>query len=153
ELARRLRTERRVEPDHLFISGRRSPRVPRRDPDIHDLPEAEFIAELERMNGTPREVLEHRELMEILSPMLRADFSVCHAYTYVPGQPLRCPMTVLGGMQDETTSRPEVEAWCAETIGGCQVHMLEGDHFFINQQHPAILDIIQRALVAHIRPF
>lgn len=153
ELARRLRAERRVEPDHLFVSGRRSPRVPRRDPYIHELPEAEFNAELERLNGTPREVLEHKELMEMLNPMLRADFSLCYAYTYVPGEPLRCPLTVLGGIQDETAPRDDLEAWCMETTGGCKVHVLEGDHFFINQQHTAILDIIQRALVAHIHQF
>lgn len=152
ELARYLRAERRVEPDHLFISGRRSPRVPRRDPYIHDLPEAEFFAEIERLNGTPREVIEHKELMEILSPMLRADFAVCNTHTYVPGEPLRCPITVLGGTHDDTTSREEVEAWCAETTGSCKVHMLEGDHFFINQQHAAILQIIQRALAAYWQP-
>lgn len=153
ELARRLRTEHRVEPDHLFVSGRRSPRVPRRDPYIHDLPDAEFFEELERLNGTPREVLEHQELMEILTPMLRADFALCYSYTYIPGEPLRCPITVLGGTQDKENPGDELKTWCAETTGGCQVHILEGDHFFINQQQTAILKIIQKALVAKIQPF
>lgn len=153
ELARRLRTDYRVEPDHLCVSGRRGPQVHRRDPYIHHLPDAEFFAELEGMNGTPREVLEHQELMEILSPMLRADFELCYNYDYIPGELLRCPITVLGGLEDEETPRNELEAWCAETTGNCQVHMLQGDHFFINQQHATILPIIQRALVAHIQPF
>jgi medium-chain acyl-[acyl-carrier-protein] hydrolase len=153
ELARRLRDERGIEPEHLFISGRRSPRVPRRDPHIHELPDAEFSAELEKMNGTPREVLEHQELMEILSPMLRADFALCHEYIYIPSEPLRCPITVLGGTRDEDAPDDELDAWCKETIGKCSVKMLEGDHFFINQQHATILPIIQRALVAHIQPF
>jgi medium-chain acyl-[acyl-carrier-protein] hydrolase len=153
ELARRLRSEHRVEPDHLFVSGRRSPRIPRRDPYIHDLPDAKFFEELERLNGTPREVLEHEELMEILTPMLRADFALCYSYTYIPSEPLRCPITVLGGTQDEENPGDELETWCAETTGGCQVHILEGDHFFINQRQTAILKIIQRALVAKIQPF
>lgn len=149
ELARHLRTERRIEPDHLFISGRRSPQVPRIDPYIHDLPEPEFIAELEHLNGTPREVLEHKELMEMLIPMLRGDFSVCHTYKYVPGVPLRCPMTVLGGTHDESTPREQIEAWRVETTGSFRVHMLEGDHFFINQKHAEILRIIDEALRPH----
>jgi medium-chain acyl-[acyl-carrier-protein] hydrolase len=146
ELARRLRSERSVQPRHLFISGRRSPRVPRRDPYIHDLPDAEFVAEIEQLNGTPREILEHKELMDILLPMLRADFAVCYSYTYVPGEPLRCPITVLSGTRDETTPREDVEGWRDETTGDCRIHMLEGDHFFINQQHATILPIIERAL-------
>ena len=146
ELARRLRSERGVEPEHLFISGRRSPRVPRRDPYIHELPDPEFVAEIEQLNGTPREVIEHKELMEMVIPMLRADFAVCHMYTYVPGKPLRCPITVLGGTRDDTTAREDLEGWHDETTGHCRIHMLEGDHFFINQQQATILPIITRSL-------
>jgi medium-chain acyl-[acyl-carrier-protein] hydrolase len=146
ELARRLRSEHGVEPEHLFISGRRSPRVPRRDLYIHHLPDAEFVAEIEQLNGTPREVLEHQELMEMVIPMLRADFAVCHSYTYVPGEPLSCPITVLSGIHDDTTPREEIEGWHDETTGNCRIHMLEGDHFFLNQQQATILPIITRAL-------
>lgn len=152
ELARRLRAEHGVEPEHLFVSGRRGPQISRRDPYIHDMPDADFVAEIERMNGTPREILEHRELMEILMPMLRADFAVCYSHTYAPGELLRCPITVLGGTGDETTSSDDLEAWCDETTGDCRVVMLEGDHFFINQQQAAILPIITKALQAHMQP-
>ena len=133
ELARRLRDERGLEPKHLFISGRRAPRIPRRDPYIHDLPEPEFIAEIQRMNGTPKEVLEHQELMALMIPLLRADFAVCHSYTYAPGEPLRCPITVLGGTRDEEVPPGELDLWREETTGDFKVQMLEGDHFFINQ--------------------
>ena len=148
ELARRLRSERSVEPDHLFLSGRRAPQLPEKDPEIHDLPEAEFLAEVERLDGTPKEVLEHAELMEILSPMLRADFSICHAYDFVPGAPLTCPITALGGTKDETATQAKIEGWCEQTTGRCRIRMLEGDHFFINQQHAAILQIIAKSLLA-----
>ena len=146
ELARRLRSERGVEPAHLFISGRRSPQEPRRDPYLHDLPDAEFVRELEHLNGTPKEVLAHKELMELLIPMLRADFSVCHTYTYVPGEPLRCPITVLGGTRDEEAPRHELDLWRKETTGDCNIKMLDGDHFFIHQQQTEILRIIETAL-------
>ena len=149
ELARRLRSEHGVEPDHLFVSGRRSPHLPEKDPEIHNLPEAEFIAEVERLNGTPKEVLEHAELMELLIPLLRADFSVCHTYDYVPGAPLTCSLTALGGTKDETANQAKLEGWCAQTTGRCRIRMLEGDHFFINQQHGALLPIIAETLLAH----
>lgn len=148
ELARRLRWEHGIEPDHLFISGRRAPQLPEHDPEIHDLPEAEFVVEIERMKGTPKEVLEHAELMQMLIPLLRADFAVCTTYTYSPSTPLRCPITVLGGLQDETVTRTQLEPWRSQTTGACRIHMLEGDHFFINQQQSAILSIIMQTLRA-----
>jgi len=153
ELARRLRWERRIEPDHLFISGRRAPQLPEQDPEIHDLPEPEFLAEVERLKGTPRELLEHSELMQLLVPLLRADFAVCRTYSYFSSTPLRCPITVLGGLQDETAIRAQLEPWRDQTTGSCRVHMLEGDHFFINQQQAAILSIIMETLHAHSQSY
>jgi surfactin synthase thioesterase subunit len=146
ELARRLRWERRVEPEHLFISGRRAPQLPEQDPDIHQLPEAEFLTELEQLRGTPKELLEHSELMQLLIPLLRADFSVCHTYTYFPSTPLKCPITAIGGLQDDTTTRAHIEPWREQTTGAFRLHMLEGDHFFINQQQAAILSIVMQTL-------
>ena len=98
------------------------------------------------MNGTPREVLEHKELMALLIPMLRADFAVCHSYDYVPGEPLRCPITVLGGTRDEDAPPDELDDWYKETTGKCSVQMLEGDHFFINQRQPVANNNIPRLI-------
>ena len=147
ELARRLRSERGLETDHLFVSGRRAPQLPERDPEIHTLPDAEFLVEVQRLNGTPKEVLDHSELMELLIPMLRADFSICGTYNFVPGPPLKCSITALGGTRDETSTEEKLKGWSAQTTGRCRVHMLDGDHFFINQQREAILEIIGQTLI------
>jgi medium-chain acyl-[acyl-carrier-protein] hydrolase len=96
ELARHLRRKHGIEPDHLFISGRRAPQLPEEDPQIHELPEREFLAEVERLNGTPKEVLANAELQEIIVPLLRADFAACHTYTYLPG-PLCAPLSPFPG--------------------------------------------------------
>ena len=150
ELARRLRWEYGLEPQQLFISGRRSPHLPERDPRVHDLPEPEFLAEVERLNGTPKEVLAHAEWREILIPLLRADFAVCHTYVHLPGPPLRCPITVLGGLQDQKVSREELQAWRTQTTGPSRLHMFPGDHFFINSQQAAIVRIIADSLLSSL---
>ncbi|HKG20773.1 MAG TPA: alpha/beta fold hydrolase, partial [Blastocatellia bacterium] len=84
ELARLLRREENLEPAHLFISGCRAPQLPVEDRAVYGLPDPEFIDELRRLNGTPKEVLENRELMQLMIPLLRADFAVCGTYTYMP---------------------------------------------------------------------
>jgi medium-chain acyl-[acyl-carrier-protein] hydrolase len=150
ELARRLRQEHKIEPDHLFISGRRAPQLPEKDPPIHELPTADFVAEVGRLNGTPGEVFEHAELRELLVPLLRADFAVCHTYAYLAGEPLSCSLTLFGGLADEHASREDLEPWCIQTKGVCRLHQFPGDHFFINTEQAAILRLIGAELAGQL---
>src|SRR5436305_4022919 len=73
ELARELKRRHGLEPVHLFASGCRAPHIPYDKPTTFDLPEDKFIEELRSLNGTPKEALENSELMQILTPILRAD--------------------------------------------------------------------------------
>ena len=61
---------------------------------------------------------------------------------YAPSEPLRCPITVLGGTRDEEAPPNELDLWREETTGDFNVKMLDGDHFFINQP-PQQNDIIR----------
>jgi medium-chain acyl-[acyl-carrier-protein] hydrolase len=146
ELARRLRRERGVEPARLFVSGRRAPHVPGDEPVTHDLPATEFIAELRRLNGTPPEVLEHEELMELMIPLLRADFEVCETYKFEPGPPLTCPVTAFGGIEDRDVTREYIAAWREHTTGPFLMRMLPGDHFFIHSAEATLLQVVAREL-------
>jgi medium-chain acyl-[acyl-carrier-protein] hydrolase len=100
ELPQCLRRKYDREPQTVFVSGRRAPQIPDSDPVSYNLPKEEFRQELGRLEGTPKEVLEHAELMEMMIPLLRADFQLIHTYNYVADTPLRCPITVYGGLQD-----------------------------------------------------
>src|SRR5262245_34574163 len=100
ELIRELRRNCGLAPAHLFVSGRRAPQIENNDPPTYNLPEGDFIQEIRHFNGTPQEVLEHPELMQLLLPVLRADFAVCETYTYTEEPPLECPISVFGGLQD-----------------------------------------------------
>nr|QEO73761.1 thioesterase [uncultured bacterium] len=143
EVARRLRAKRLAGPRQMFVSGRRAPQLPAKDERrTFDLPKDEFVEELGRLNGTPREVLEHPELLELILPILRADFSVCQTYSYVPGEPLDIPITVLGGSEDSDVSRAGLEAWREQTSGAFKLHMLPGDHFFINSARARVCHLV-----------
>ena len=146
ELARLLRREHCLMPCHLFISGAPAPQLQRTGPITYDLPDTEFLGTLRELNGTPKEVLEERDLMQVLLPLLRADFAVCQTYEYVNDIPLPCPITAFGGMDDAEASRERVEAWCAQTISGFSLHLLPGDHFFLHSQHAFMLRMLAREL-------
>lgn len=147
ELARRLRDQGRPQPTHLFVSGRPAPQLPNHDIS-HNLPEAELRRELLRLNGTPREVLENPELMELMLPLLRADFSVVETYVYRRGVPLDCSLTAFGGIRDKQVSREQLEAWSEQTVGEFALRMLPGDHFFLNdvQVQMLLLSTLTREL-------
>lgn len=150
ELARKLSREQGVEPKHLFVSGRGAPQSPRTEPCTFDLPEPEFVEELLKLNGTPREVLENAELRQLLLPILRADFAVSQTYAFTPGPPLNCPLTVFGGLRDEV-SREELEGWREHTASAFKLRMFPGDHFFVNSAQALLLDVIGKDIYRYVK--
>jgi len=146
ELARRLRRS-ETRPAQLFISGRRAPQVPDREPPIHHLPKAEFIKELRRLQGTPEAVLQNAELMELVLPCLRADFSVCETYIHSASAPLECPISVFGGVDDSKITLEDLAAWREHTQGALVLRTFPGDHFFLHTARASLLQALHSDLV------
>jgi medium-chain acyl-[acyl-carrier-protein] hydrolase len=141
EVARKLRRERLRGPLGLFISARRAPQL-EAEPMTYNLPEAEFMDELRRLNGTPREVLENAEMLQLMLPILRADFEVCQTYEYNYEPPLDCPIRAFGGTQDADVPAEHLEAWREQTTASFLLRMLHGDHFFIHTSQPLLLKMV-----------
>jgi len=137
-----LRREHGPGPVHLFVSGRRAPQVPDPDPPTYNLPEPEFLEELRRLNGTPKAVFEHPELMQLMIPILRADFELVQTYMYLPEPPLDCPISAFGGLQDEDVTREHLEAWRDQTTASFSLQMFPGDHFFLHTAQAFLLQTI-----------
>lgn len=146
ELARALRDRHNLLPVHLFVSGHGAPHLREYRTPIHGLPEAEFLAELRRLRGTPEAVLEHAELRDMIVPILRADFAVCETYLYRWARPLACPISALGGLADDMVNRDHLEAWHAHTSGPFSLHMFPGGHFYLQTSRPLLLQTILRHL-------
>jgi len=150
EMARLMRRDYALQPIHLFVSGHRSPQTSI-ERDMKGPSDADFINLLWRYTGTPKEVLEDPELMEIMLPVIRTDFAVCRSYRYLPAPPLDCPITAFGGLLDPTSSRQCMEGWREHTKGAFIVRMFPGDHFFVNSERTLVLAAIARELYQHTR--
>ncbi len=142
ELARELRRRELEQPAHLFVSGHAAPQLLPLSEPIHDLPDAEFLQHIRDFEGTPEEVLQHAELMQILLPILRADFAMFEAYQYADEGPLACALSAFGGWQDTSVTRDQLELWRAQTLGAFRLRMFQGGHFYLNQARPALLQAI-----------
>lgn len=149
ELAHTLRDRLQRQPVWLGASACTAPS--RRDLELKWLscPEDELIEELESLQGTPLELLENRELMDLVLPVVRADFHLCGSYRPERRPALTCPMLVLGGTEDELSQEPlNLQAWSKETSAAFRLEMFDGDHFFINSHRNAVLDLVARSLSA-----
>ena len=145
ELARHLRREYGTQPVHLFVSGRCSPQTMSEPFDLQ-LFDFEFPEILRRNNGTPEEVLENPELMELVLPVLRADVALCKSYVYTPEPPFSFPITAFGGLDDHGVPRSYLEGWREHTTGPFVLRMFPGDHFFLNSSRLPLLEAISKEL-------
>jgi len=146
ELARALRRNSGPQPEHLLVSGRCAPQIPDPDPKLHQLAEEPFIEGLRRYNGTPEAVLGNKELMDLLLPLLRADFTLSETYEYRDEPPLDCPVSVYAGSEELDFYDPK--AWGDQTASGFDTGVFEGDHFFIHSQRQQLVSAIADTLSA-----
>ena len=136
-----------LKPAQLFISGRQSPnRKPLRAPISH-LSDAEFIEQLKSYNTTPREIFENREILELLLPMLKADFSMAENYQHQIGSKVNAPITALASKGDIWLSPESISDWSKKTFGPFSSHWFEGGHLYLNQETEALVKYIQEKLL------
>lgn len=129
-------------PMHLFVSGHRAPHLPALKPPLHQLPEPQLVDALHHLNGTPEDVLKQPELLQILLPLIRADFTLCETYIYRPEPPLLCPISALGGLQDEDIPRESILAWREQTESSFHPYFFAGDHFFLHKEQSEMRAIL-----------
>lgn len=77
---------------------------------VHNLPTEDFILELKKLNGTPKEVLENRDLMDCILPAIRADFKIADEYFFQGKANFSCPVSVLIGENDQGISLESVHS-------------------------------------------
>lgn len=127
-------------PIHLVVSGRGPPHTPRMRAPIHQLPDAKFLAEVQRYQGMPGEVLQHPELVELILPILRADFTLTETYRHQPRPPLPVPLRILGGEDDPMVDTMQLAAWRELGMPDSRVETFSGGHFYLDLHRVAVVD-------------
>ncbi|MFE2636286.1 thioesterase II family protein [Streptomyces scopuliridis] len=131
-----------VRPGHVFVSGC----VPVPGPvQRHTLADPELLSEIREMNGAPAEFLNNPELIELMLPTLRADFTLAETALPDPTAVLPVPLTALAGTDDPEAGPRQAKAWSRHAGGTFELYELAGDHFFLHDAGP-VLDIVGRVL-------
>lgn len=151
EFARILEKRKLVQTKHLIVSGTKAPQIPLKKQPIHNLPKAQFITELKKYNGIPDYIIEDDELISTFIPTIRADFSISETYNYLSAKLLSCPITALGGLNDNSFDSKDLIKWQKQTSNSFTHKFLPGDHFFINTSYKEVINIINQALYNEIK--
>ncbi|MDW4909132.1 alpha/beta fold hydrolase [Streptomyces sp. ADMS] len=132
ELARLIRAKGEPEPVTLMLSACRAPELLGADAATHLLSDAEFADRLGELGGTPQELLDNEELMEIYLPVIRADYRILGEYgTGGPGT-VGCPVVAFYGDADDDADLASVQGWEKRTDAYFDVELIHGDHFFLH---------------------
>ncbi|GMQ55835.1 hypothetical protein AN1V17_02270 [Vallitalea sediminicola] len=70
ELYYKISNENIKRPKHIFFSGCKSPSIPRKKKQIYLLTDDEFIEELVNLSGTPKELADNEELLQLFLPTI-----------------------------------------------------------------------------------
>jgi surfactin synthase thioesterase subunit/glycosyltransferase involved in cell wall biosynthesis len=148
ELARLLRRRNQPLPRMLVASGARAPRFRRGHVPPPEPGEAEFVEALRRLEGTPPEVLDNPNLMQLILPALREDAAIYRNYIYAEEPPLDCSLRAYGGAEDPNVNRHHLEGWAVETTGTFAVRVFPGGHFYLRTHRQEFLAALARDLPA-----
>lgn len=150
-LARQLHARRQT-PLGMILTGRHAPHWPQHPATPrHRLPDAALVTELRRLGGTPDEVFDTPELLELILPPLRADFALIENSTapdpvQPPFAPLPIPALVIGGTHDADSPPASLEAWKQLLSLETECSCWPGGHFFIHQHRDALVDTLNERI-------
>jgi medium-chain acyl-[acyl-carrier-protein] hydrolase len=143
ELVHKIKKNRLPYPVHVFFSGRGAPHVERKDEKIyHLMGKKEFMEELEKLGGTPRDFFENPDFQELFLPLLKNDFRIVETSAR-RGEicPMDVDITVFLG-KNEDVSPEQSDGWKRQTTKQCAVHYFEGGHFFLHDETARLVKLI-----------
>ncbi|MFF1870161.1 thioesterase II family protein [Kitasatospora herbaricolor] len=151
EVARRIEQRSSIELIGLVASGRTAP--PKlRNSSVHLKDDDGIIAEIRRLNGTDSQLLHDDDIVRMILPTLRGDYTAVGTYTFEPGPKLRCPVSVLVGESDPQVSVDEARDWRHVTDGEFTLRTFPGGHFYLNDQQAQVVRALTEDLARFRNP-
>ncbi|QDX92820.1 thioesterase [Brevibacillus laterosporus] len=148
ELLHALKEKKAPMPITSFLSGKNPPHI---TPTTkrHVLEGLTFWEEVKTMGGTPSELMQSPELMELFTPILRRDFKLVETYVPNPNREvITSPVTVLFGTKDQTASIDRIKEWDRYTSKDISFCEFDGGHFFIQEHEQAVIKLVNQTLLS-----
>ncbi len=137
-------------PVKLYAGGCRAPHIPVTGTfaGLSTLDDEGLLARVAAGGGLTEEVLAEPELLELLLPALRADFTYLDRYTHTGGEPLPVPVVAFAGRADTAVTVADIQAWDRHTAAGFTLHEVDGDHFFLQDDTARVTELLVKDLLS-----
>lgn len=149
ELAHELDRRGAPGPRRLFASGRAAPGTAVTG-HLHRQDDEVLSAELVRLGGTSREVLDDPGLRALVLGTVRHDYRIIETHRPRPRPPLACPIHVLTGAADpelgEDRCRDRAGGWADLTTARTEVRLFSGDHFYLTPRRREVVATVLRRM-------
>ncbi|WP_158678671.1 thioesterase II family protein [Streptomyces sulphureus] len=147
-VARNLGEKYEITPHALLLAGRDAPWSSDFLPLFHTMNDADLWHSMVGFGGTPPEIADHADLLDLFLPVLRADLTVVEAYRTSAEPRLHCPVHVFTGRGDALVSSHGLAAWAEGTTEETRVHEFPGGHFFVHEDDGApVLRVVRDLLL------
>jgi medium-chain acyl-[acyl-carrier-protein] hydrolase len=130
-------------PVALFACTSSTPFAKRRLPKVDTDDRATLIAEILAFNPDFDRVLAYPELVDLLLPVIKADFTLCTGYRPRHAPRLTCPIIGFAGNRDQIIPTETMHGWADLTEGGFSLSEIDGDHFLIETAPRPILAALE----------
>ncbi|MFC4852124.1 thioesterase II family protein [Actinophytocola glycyrrhizae] len=150
DLVRHLRHTGSPLPVTLYVGGCRAPhlRGSGHFDGLSTVDDDELLRRVADGGGLAAEVLAEPELVELLLPVLRADFTMLDEYVLTEGAPLPVPVVAYAGRGDTAVSLAEIQAWDRHAGAGLTVQEVDGDHFFLHDEASRVTELLAKDLLS-----
>lgn len=129
-----------VKPAALFASGRTAPSRHRTER-THLSDDAGLLANVRALGGTESSLLDDEDVLQMVMPAIRSDYTAAETYSYRPGSRVNCPIIALTGDRDPKVTPDEADAWREHTTSDFELVVYPGAHFYLNEH---VADILRR---------
>lgn len=148
ELARQLRRQHGLIPVHLFAAAYYAPDAISPFQKISYMEESSLISSLPRLLDAPESLLKNTEFIQALLPTVKADLQIVGKHIYSDEEPLDCPISAFGGLQDKEVSYDDLSEWGKHTKSKFNLQMFPGKHLFLLSDR----EIVSQSIVKELMP-
>ncbi len=137
---------------HLVASGAAAPSLLPSDRVVRAaaLEGRAFAEAVGFFGGLPPEIVANEDLHHLLLPVVQADFQLVARYRYVAAAPLPTGISLVNGVDDPHVGSAGLEPWTAETRQPVRRHWSPGGHFYFEDRHQVVTDVLRQVIVQDI---
>tara|TARA_Y100001968_G_scaffold307784_1_gene325928 strand:+ start:754 stop:1434 length:681 start_codon:yes stop_codon:yes gene_type:complete len=127
-----------INPTCIVVSGNPGPGLECNNT-THLLDDEDFLVEVSKLEGIPDEVFKHADLIQYLTPILRADFELIEK-NECKWPIIDTPIIAIMGNKEENVD--EISNWKKYTKSSFTYKVFEGGHFFIYKNKGLIAKLL-----------